>query len=56
MSIPNLAATMADWFLSYWSNNPNPPEQQYMGIYGGLVGFAVISGVCTGIFYYGVRR
>jgi len=47
---------MSDWFLSYWSNNPNPPEQQYMGIYGGLVAFAVLSSVVTGIYYYGVRH
>ena len=54
VAIPAVASVMSDWFLAYWSNNPPANVQEYMGIYGGLVGFVFISAIMRGLIFYRV--
>ena len=45
---------MSDWFLAYWSNNPPANVNEYMGIYGGIVGFVFITAILRGLIFYRV--
>ena len=55
IAISAVAAVMSDWFLSRWTNQVNPDETVYMGIYGGLVGFTFVAAILRGLAFYAVR-